>query len=219
MATGNWHPQLVVSMWRAIYVLAFSLALRLVVIRPSLGIRVHCRHMERIHEDHIHYCCKHPDGHNDVTELCAQQTNFRLPSRNEEAMEDITVDEVMSANCWAKCVFDHYKFMVNDSLDMLAVRSHFRTVHKLDLEYETEMLDAFEKCHSKSEEATAEFLSMPIVRAFSTAKYCKPMSSIILSCVIKNFFHNCPRSRWSNTTECAETLAFSKKCKDVLTTM
>ncbi|TDG48353.1 hypothetical protein AWZ03_005308 [Drosophila navojoa] len=200
-------------MWRLIFVLA------LLLVYTALGIRVNCRHMERIHEDHIHYCCKHPDGHNDVSELCAQKTNFKLPSKTEEAMEDNTVDAVMTGSCWAKCVFDHYKFLVNDTLDMLAVRSHYKSVHRLDPEYETEMLAAFDECHSKAVEATSIFLSMPIVRAFSSANMCKPLSSVILSCVIQTFFHNCPRSRWSNTTECLETLAFSKRCKDALTTM
>ncbi|XP_017114726.1 uncharacterized protein LOC108137523 [Drosophila elegans] len=184
-----------------------------------LAIRVHCRHTERIHEENIHHCCQHPDGQNDITEMCAKQTNFRLPNPDEEAMEDVTVDQAMGGTCWAKCVFDHFDLMQNNTLDMVKVRSYYKSYHKTDPEYETEMLNAYEKCHSKSEDATERFLSLPIVRAFSTAKFCKPTSSIIMSCVIYNFFHNCPKNRWSNTTECVETLAFAKKCKDVLTTM
>ncbi|EDV56679.1 Odorant-binding protein 58b [Drosophila erecta] len=184
-----------------------------------LAIRVHCRHTERIHEENIHHCCQHPDGHNDVTEMCAKQTNFRLPNPEEEAIEDVTVDQAMLGTCWAKCVFDHYNLMENNTLDMVKVRTHYKRYHQTDPEYETEMLNAYEKCHSQSEDATEQFLSLPIIRAFSTAKFCKPVSSIIMSCVIYNFFHNCPKNRWSNTTECVETLAFAKKCKDVLTTM
>nr|AAY55805.1 IP01869p [Drosophila melanogaster] len=159
------------------------------------------------------------DGHDDVTESCAKQTNFRLPSPNEEAIVDVTVDQAMVGTCWAKCVFDHYNLMENNTLDMDKVRSYYKRYHQTDPEYATEMLNAYEKCHTQSEEATEKFLSLPIVRAFSTAKFCKPTSSIIMSCVIYNFFHNCPASRWSNTTECVETLAFARKCKDVLTTM
>ncbi|XP_043070226.1 uncharacterized protein LOC6571141 [Drosophila grimshawi] len=200
-------------------VTGFTILIQLLLGQQSVGIRVHCRHVERIHENHIHLCCKHPDGHNNVTEMCAKQTNFKLPSKDEEAIEDLTVDQVMTGSCWADCVFEHYKFMVNGSLDMEAVRSHYRTFHKQDPEYETEMLIAFERCHLKREEATAEFLSSNAVRAFSSSKYCKPKASIILSCVIQSFYHNCPSSRWSFTHECLETLAFAKKCKDVLTTM
>ncbi|XP_068144430.1 uncharacterized protein Obp58b [Drosophila tropicalis] len=186
------------------------------------GIRVQCRHVERIHEDHIHLCCKHPDGHNDVTEMCAKKTNFKnLPSASEEALEDVTVDQVMLGACWAKCVFDHYGFLKKDdeTLDMMAVHTHYKMYHKTDPEYETEILAAFEHCHSQSEEAMTKFLSMTFVKAFSDSNYCKPASSVILSCVIYRFFHNCPKNRWSNSTECTETLAFAKKCKDVLTTM
>ncbi|XP_034480040.1 general odorant-binding protein 68 [Drosophila innubila] len=194
--------------------------LALLLLKLITGIRIHCRDVKSIHEDHIHYCCKHPDGHNDVTESCAKKTKFKLPSRDEEALEDVTVDQAMSGTCWAKCVFDHYKFMDKDKLNMQAVRNHYQTNYKSDPEYVTEILSAFDHCHSKSEEATAEFLSTSLVRAFSSsAFFCKPMPSVVLACVIHKFFHNCPRSRWSNTTECVETLAFSKKCKDVLTTM
>ncbi|KAH8234418.1 hypothetical protein KR038_009516, partial [Drosophila bunnanda] len=184
-----------------------------------LAIQINCRHTERIHEENIHLCCKHPDGHDDVTEMCAKQTNFRLPNPNEEAIVDVTVDQTMVGTCWAKCVFDHYNLMVNNSLDMVKVRSYYKRYHQTDPEYETEMLNAYEKCHSESEKATEQFLSLPIVRAFGSSKFCKPTSSIIMSCVIYNFFHNCPKNRWSNTTECQEALAFTKKCKDVLTIM
>ncbi|XP_033154862.1 uncharacterized protein LOC117137492 [Drosophila mauritiana] len=183
------------------------------------AVRVHCRHMERIHEENIHHCCKHQDGRDEVTETCAKQTNFHLPSPTEKAIVDVTVDQAMVGTCWAKCVFDHYNLMENNTLDMVKVRSYYKRYHQTDPEYATEMLNAYEKCHTQSEEATEKFLSLPIVRAFSTAKFCKPTSSIIMSCVIYNFFHNCPASRWSNTTECVETLAFARKCKDVLTTM
>lgn len=106
--------------------------------------------MQRIHEDHIHTCCKHPDGHNDVTEMCAKQTNFKLPSAKEEAMEDLTVDQVMTGFCWAECVFNQYKFMDADNkLNMTAVRSVFAKVHSSDPEYEQEMVSAFDHCHSK----------------------------------------------------------------------
>ncbi|XP_034107255.1 general odorant-binding protein 68 [Drosophila nasuta] len=204
----------------SILLLGLGQLLLLVSKKSSTAIRVHCRDVERIHEDHIHYCCKHPDGHNDVTEQCAKQTKFKLPSRDEEAIEDLTVDHVMTGTCFAKCVFDHYNFMDNDKLNMTAVRNHYQTTYKEDPEYVKEMISAFNLCHSKSEDATAEFLSTSIVRAFSSSAYsCKPMPSVVLACVIHRFFHNCPRNRWSNTTECVETLAFSKKCKDVLTTM
>ncbi|XP_030388526.1 general odorant-binding protein 68 [Scaptodrosophila lebanonensis] len=198
----------------------FAACLLLILLVPQVyTVRVHCRHMERIHEDHIHYCCKHPDGHNDVSESCAKKTNYRLPGPNEEDIIDNTVDQVMGSTCFGECVFNHYKFLKNNTLDMEAVIHHYKTVHKEDPEYETEMLQAFDKCHSKSEDATAMFLELPIIRAFSSSTHCNPKPSIILSCVIYNFFHNCPRNRWSNSTECVETLAFAKKCKDVLTTM
>jgi len=119
-----------------------------------MGIRIHCRDVERIHEDHIHYCCKHPDGHNDVTELCAKKTKFKLPSINEEALEDVTVDQAMTGTCYAMCVFDHYKFMDKKKLNMKAVKDHYETVYKSDPEYVEEMLNAFDHCHSKGKSST-----------------------------------------------------------------
>ncbi|KAH8407691.1 hypothetical protein KR222_010797, partial [Zaprionus bogoriensis] len=184
------------------------------------SLKTRCKDVQRIHEDHIHVCCKHPDGHNDITELCAKQTNFKLPSAKEEAMEDLTVDQVMTGFCWAECVFEQYKLLDADKkLNMTAVRSVFKNVHDSDAEYEREMIAAFDLCHSKTEEATAQFLSSPLIKTFNKNVQCEPQASIVLSCAIHNFFHNCPRNRWSNSTECEETLAFSKKCKDVLTTM
>ncbi|XP_017090876.2 uncharacterized protein Obp58b [Drosophila bipectinata] len=186
---------------------------------PLLAVRIHCQNIERMHEENIHHCCKHPDGHNDVTESCALKTNFRLPSADEEAVEDVTVNQVMSGTCWAKCVVDHYNLLENNTLDMGKVRSYYKRYHTIDPEYEAEMVNAYEKCHSKSETALEQFLAMPLVTEFIKTKMCKPTSSIILSCVIYNFFHNCPRSRWAHTSECEETLAFTKKCKDAFTTM
>jgi len=116
-----------------------------------VAVRVHCRHMERIHEENIHHCCKHQDGHDDVTESCAKQTNFRLPSPNEEAIVDVTVDQAMVGTCWAKCVFDHYNLMENNTLDMDKVRSYYKRYHQTDPEYATEMLNAYEKCHTQCE--------------------------------------------------------------------
>jgi len=42
------------------------------------GIKIDCENTEGINEEHIHYCCKHPDGHNDIIEDCAKETNFLL---------------------------------------------------------------------------------------------------------------------------------------------
>lgn len=119
-------------------------------LQPTLAT-VKCKDVQRIHEDHIHTCCKHPDGHNDITEMCAKQTNFKLPSAKEEAMEDLTVDQVMTGFCWAECVFNQSNFMdANNNLNMTAVRTVFASVHSSDPEYEREMVSAFDHCHSKS---------------------------------------------------------------------
>ncbi|KAH8305924.1 hypothetical protein KR018_004131 [Drosophila ironensis] len=185
-----------------------------------MGIRVHCRHTERIHEENIHHCCQHPDGHNDVTEKCAKETNFRLPSPNEEAIEDVTVDQVMSGTCWAKCVFDHFDLLHDRELNMTKVRAYYQRYHTSDPEYEKEMVNAYDHCHSKAETAAEDFLASPLIAAMnSDTMPCSPVSSIVMSCVVYNFFHNCPKNRWAHTAECEETLAFAKKCKDALTTM
>jgi len=72
-------------------------------------------------------------------------------SSYEEAIEDVTVDQAMVGTCWAKCVFDHYNLMENNTLDMVKVRSYYKRYHTTDPEYETEMLNAYERCHSKCE--------------------------------------------------------------------
>ncbi|XP_017835524.2 uncharacterized protein LOC108594898 [Drosophila busckii] len=205
-------------MWiNSIYLAVILLCL---LVTTLSGSRVNCHDKERIREDHIHLCCKHPDGHNVITETCAKQTKFNLPSSKEEAPEDLAAGDVMNGTCWAKCVFDNYKFLNHDALDMQVVRNHYKTFHQLDPEYESEMIAAFDQCHSKAEKAISDFLSTRVL-SYTIGKIhnCKPMAAIILSCVIFHFFHSCPRSRWSNTTECMETLDFAKKCKRVLQTM
>jgi len=71
---------------------------------------------------------------------------------------------------------------------------------------------------SKGEENTSMFLSKPLFKQMSK-QFCDPKSSVVLACVIRQFFHNCPADRWSKTKECEDTLAFSKKCQDSLATL
>ncbi|XP_037949187.1 general odorant-binding protein 66-like [Teleopsis dalmanni] len=184
----------------------------------TVSIKVRCNHPETIREDHIHYCCKHPDGHNDIIEMCANETKFKLPSKDEEALEDVTVAQLVAGTCFGKCVFQKFKFFKNHELDMNAVRQHYKEVHKMDPEYEREMISAFDHCHSRSEEETAKLMSFPFFR-IKNVKFCDPKPSVVLSCVIYNFFHNCPKDRWAKTKECEETLEFAKKCKDALISM
>ncbi|XP_017146496.1 uncharacterized protein LOC108158571 [Drosophila miranda] len=182
------------------------------------GISIDCENPEAINEEHIHYCCKHPDGHNDIIEKCAKETGFQLPSQTEEAMVDITADRAIRGTCFGKCVFGSLNFMKGEELDMEAVRNYFSSKFADDSEYAKEMISAFDHCHGKSEENTSKFLSKPIFRQMSH-QFCEPKSSVVLACVIRQFFHNCPADRWSKTKECEDTLAFSKKCHDSLATL
>lgn len=67
-------------------------------------------------------------------------------------------------------------------------------------------------------ENTAKFLSNPIFHNIG-AEFCDPKPGVIMACVIREFFHNCPADRWAKTEECNTVLEFSKKCKDALTTI
>ncbi|KAI8037541.1 general odorant-binding protein 66 [Drosophila gunungcola] len=182
------------------------------------GIQIDCENAEAINEEHIHYCCKHPEGHNDIIEECAKVTNFMLASKNEEALVDITADRAIRGTCFGKCVFSKLKLMKDNALDMDAVRKYFTEKFADDPEYVKEMINAFDHCHGKSEENTSMFLSKPLFKQMSQ-HFCEPQSSVVLACVIRQFFHNCPADRWSKTKECEHTLAFSKKCQDSLATL
>ncbi|XP_017024477.1 uncharacterized protein Obp58c [Drosophila kikkawai] len=182
------------------------------------GIKIDCENPEAINEEHIHYCCKHPEGHNDIIESCAKETDFMLPNHNEEALVDITADKAIRGTCFGKCVFGKLKLMKDNNLDMEAVRKYFNDKFIDDPEYAKEMINAFDHCHGKSEENTSKFLSKPIFKQMSQ-HFCEPKSSVVLACVIRQFFHNCPADRWSKTKECEDTLAFSKKCQDSLATL
>ncbi|XP_017078829.1 general odorant-binding protein 66 [Drosophila eugracilis] len=182
------------------------------------GIKIDCENPDSIKEEHIHYCCKHPDGHNDIIEDCAKETNFMLANKNEEALVDITADQAIRGTCFGKCVFKKLNLMKDSELDMDAVRKYFTDKFFDDPEYVKEMINAFDHCHGKSEENTSLFLSKPLFKQMSQ-HFCEPKSSVVLACVIRQFFHNCPADRWSKTKECEDTLAFSRKCQDSLATL
>ncbi|EDW74306.1 Odorant-binding protein 58c [Drosophila willistoni] len=186
----------------------------------SSGIRINCNKPPPLNEDHIFTCCKHPDGHNDITEACAKETGFKLPGETFEAMVDITADQAMEGTCFGKCVFLKLNFLKKNTteLDIEAVRKYFQTKNADDPEYAKEMINAFDHCHGKSEESVSKFFANPIFKHMSH-KFCEPTSSVILACVIREFFHNCPDDRWDKSTICEETLAYSRSCNDSLTTL
>ncbi|XP_018803987.1 PREDICTED: general odorant-binding protein 66 [Bactrocera latifrons] len=188
------------------------------VLKLSKSLKIDCDNPESIKEDRIHYCCKHPDGYQGVVDSCAKETGFKFIKHDEEAMVDITVDHAITGTCFGKCVFNKLEFMKGNDLDMTAVRAHFENKSKADPEYAKEMINAFDHCHGKSVENTAKFLSNPIFRQ-ANAEFCDPKPAVILACVIREFFHNCPADRWAKTEECNTVLEFSKKCKDALTTI
>lgn len=113
------------------------------------AIKIDCDNPDAIKEDHIHLCCKHPDGHNDIIEACSKETGFKMPSPNEEAIVDITADRAIAGTCFGKCVFAKYNFIENDNLNMDAVRKHYVIAHPDDPEYVKEMVNAFDRCHGK----------------------------------------------------------------------
>ncbi|CAD7014822.1 unnamed protein product [Ceratitis capitata] len=197
----------------SIIIFAFGLALK-----PTSSLKIDCDNPDSIQEDHIHYCCKHPDGYQEFIDACVKETGFQYGKPEEEAMVDITVDRAITGTCFGKCVFSKLEFLKDNELDMSAVRKHFEDKFKTDPEYAREMINAFDHCHDKSVEHTTKFLSNPLFRA-TNGEFCDPRSSVILACVIREFFHNCPADRWSKTEECSTVLEFSKKCKDALTTI
>ncbi|KAH8327137.1 hypothetical protein KR074_003810 [Drosophila pseudoananassae] len=182
------------------------------------GIQIDCDKPETINEEHIHYCCKHPDGHNDIIENCAKETGFHLASQTEEALVDITADRAIRGTCFGKCILNKLNLMKDNNVDMDGVRKYFNTKFGDDPEYAKEMINAFDHCHGKSEDNTSKFLSKPIFKQMSQ-QFCEPKPSVVLACVIRQFFHNCPADRWSKTKECEDTLAFSKTCQDALATL
>ncbi|XP_011177871.1 general odorant-binding protein 66 [Zeugodacus cucurbitae] len=198
-----------------LFVIIFACGL---LLKFGNSLKIDCDNPESIKEDRIHYCCKHPDGYQEFVDSCAKETGFKFIKHDEEAIVDITADHAILGTCFAKCIFNKLQFMKGDDLDMPAVRKHYEGKFKTDPEYAKEMTNAFDHCHSKSIENTAKFLSNPIFHV-PGAKYCDPKPSVILACVIREFFHNCPADRWAKTEECNTVLEFSKKCKDALTTI
>lgn len=112
---------------------------------------INCDDVDAVDEEHIRSCCKHPDGHNELIERCANQTGFRLPNRDEEAEVDIPADRLITANCFSQCLFDALKFLKDQKVDMPTVREHFTKKFVEDPEYAKEMIDAFEVCKDSGE--------------------------------------------------------------------
>lgn len=139
-------------MWGKVFVICLSLIwiswLRAGSVRAT---EIDCDDVDAVDEDRIHYCCKHPDGPNDLIEHCANQTGFRLPKRDEEAEVDIPADRLMRGNCFSQCVFDGLKFLKDHKVDMQTVREHFTKNFVDDPEYAKEMIDAFEVCKDAGE--------------------------------------------------------------------
>ncbi|XP_037941011.1 general odorant-binding protein 66-like [Teleopsis dalmanni] len=195
---------------------AFAFVTLLVV--HICGLKIDCDNPDGINEDHIHYCCKHPEKPNKVLEDCSKETGFKWPNPKEEAFIDITPDRAIAGTCFSKCVFNKLNFIKGEDFNMEAVRKYYSDNHSNDPEYVKEMLNAFDHCHGKSEDNAAKFLSNPMFKTLSD-DFCEPKSSVILACVIRQFFHNCPIERWSKSPECDRVLEFSKSCKDALISM
>ncbi|EDW61438.1 uncharacterized protein Obp58c [Drosophila virilis] len=182
------------------------------------ALKIDCDKTDTINEDHIHHCCKHPDGHNDIIASCANETGFKVPNPKEQAIVDLTAGRAIAGTCFAKCVFEKLNIMKDDNLDMDAVRKYLNDKYSDDPEYVKEMISAFDHCHGKTEENTAKFMSNHIFVQMSQ-HFCAPKSSVIMACVIRQFFHNCPADRWSKSAECENVLAFSQNCRDSLATL
>ncbi|XP_001987766.2 general odorant-binding protein 68 [Drosophila grimshawi] len=182
------------------------------------AIQIDCDKTDQIHEDQIHHCCKHPDGHNQIMADCAKEHGFKLPNSNEQSMMDLTAGHAIAGTCFAKCVFDKLNFMKDDNLDMEAVKKSLLEKHSDDPEYVNEMIRAFNHCHGKVEENAAKFMSNPIFKHM-TKDFCEPKSAVIMACVIRQFFHNCPSFRWAKTEECENLLQFSRNCTDSIATL
>ncbi|KAM8711241.1 hypothetical protein ACLKA7_000389 [Drosophila subpalustris] len=174
---------------------------------------IDCDKAENVNEEHIHYCCKHPDDHNEIVEICTKETGFKLSNNREKSILDITADRAISASCFSDCILNKLKFLKDRKLDMLAVRQYFEKEYSNDPEYVREMISAFDHCHGKTQEKAANFFKKHMHQR------CNPNSSVILGCVVKEFFHNCPASRWSKSQECHEALELSKNCPDVFATL
>ncbi|XP_034480047.1 uncharacterized protein LOC117785891 [Drosophila innubila] len=178
-----------------------------------VGSEIDCDQAENVNEDHIHYCCKHPDGQNEIVENCAKETGFKLKNALEKNILDINADRAMSASCFSDCILNKLKFLKDHKLNMLAVKQHFETEYSNDPEYGREMISAFDHCHGKTQENTSNFLHKHMHH------HCNTSSSVILGCVVKQFFHNCPTNRWSITQECQDAWEFSKHCSDVFASL
>lgn len=143
---------------------------------------IDCDDVDAVHEEDIHYCCQHPDGHNELIERCANQTGFRLPKRDEEAEVDIPADRLMGANCFSHCVFEGLKFMKDNKVDMQTVREHFNTKFVADPEYAKEMIDAFEMCKEMGKLWTYFYYNTPLIfalmQAVNTVWRCSSMGFI-----------------------------------------
>ncbi|KAH8407514.1 hypothetical protein KR222_004784, partial [Zaprionus bogoriensis] len=172
---------------------------------------IDCDNVDEVKEQNIHTCCTHPDSHSEVIRNCANQTHFQPGTHIEEEVLDITADRLMTANCFSHCIFDRLKLMKEGKIDMQAVRDYFNTKFASDPEYAKEMINAFDMCKDVGDR---DFTL--IVKAWHPN--CQPANGMILACVVRKFFHNCPATRWSSTQECQRALEYREACPDSFAT-
>ncbi|KAH8370341.1 hypothetical protein KR093_003128, partial [Drosophila rubida] len=174
---------------------------------------IDCDQADNVNEEHIHLCCKHPEDQNEIVDSCAKETGFKMPSAQDHNMLDITADRAISASCFSECILNKMHFLKDSNLDMAAIKAHYDKNYKHDTQYATEMINAFDHCHGTSELWESNFLMNHMPHS------CNTNASVILGCVVKQFFHNCPSSRWAQTQECHDALEFSKSCPDAFASL
>ncbi|XP_034102017.1 uncharacterized protein LOC117566584 [Drosophila albomicans] len=179
----------------------------------TVASEIDCDQADNINEGHIHLCCKHPEDENETVDSCAKETNFRMPSAQDHNVLDLTADGAISATCFSDCILNKMHFIKDHKLDMVAIKAYYEKKYSHDAEYASEMINAFDHCHGTTQRKEANFLMKHMPHS------CNTNSSVILGCVVKQFFHNCPRNRWAQTQECKDTLEFSKSCPDAFASL
>lgn len=117
---------------------------------------------------------------------------------------------------------------------MAAIKGDLQRKFATDPDYISVMEAAFSKCGSvgkkhalkvnKSAYNTATFSSLAqrqlaamqnAMPPGSPKRGCSPLSGLILGCSYKEFFENCPASKWTSNAECNAVQAYMKKCSKV----
>ncbi|CAD7078043.1 unnamed protein product [Hermetia illucens] len=158
-----------------------------------------------------HHCCKDPPP-SEIAQKCS--TKLGVPLRTDKAPDmEHQQPDIGAITCFAECVLTESKYLNDGKLDMAAIKGDLQRKFATDPDYISVMEAAFSKCGSVAQRQLAAMQNaMP---PGSPKRGCSPLSGLILGCSYKEFFENCPASKWTSNAECNAVQAYMKKCSKV----